>query len=394
MDKKRIGFIGFGHRLGDLWNLFNRQARDFDPVAIYDLRSKEELRQHLIDHNIDPDKMTYYASADEMLEKADLDGVIIASHCNSHTDYAIKVINKNIPLYLEKPVCVNYEQFNRLREAGKGKEDNVIVSFPLRVTPLVTQTKEIIAQGKIGVPNFCESWNYPSYGDVYYREWYRQENIIHGLWLQKATHDFDYVNHILGYEPKMICAMNQKQVFKGDMPENLYCVDCDKFEECPQAPYKRYIERNELERIPARGDRETFPFKCQFAKDTGNEDGGCSIIRYDTGMIASYSQCFFARNQAGSRGCRIVGYDGTVEFDWKDEKVVYYSHRRPIVETIDCKSGAGHGGGDDMLVDSFIHMVRGNGKPVANLTDGLKSVYMCLKAIDSCKNNQFMEIDF
>lgn len=392
--KKRIGLIGFGGRLGGLWPLVHRQARDFEAVALCDVRPKEALRKSLEEKFIDPDKLTYYTDVDEMLDKEDLDGVMIATNCNTHTKFAIKVLNKNLPLFLEKPVCVNYEELEALRAAGKGKEDSVVVSFPLRVTPLAYQTKDIIAQGKIGEPNFCEAWNYPNYGDVYYREWYRDASIMHGLWLQKATHDFDYMTDILGLEPKMICAMTQKQVFKGDMPENLYCVDCDKFEECPQAPYKRYIERNELDMVPARGDREAFPYMCQFAKDTDNEDAGIAIIRYETGMIASYNQCFFARNAAGSRGCRIVGYDGTVEFDWRDEKVIFYSHRKPIVETIDCKSNTNHGGGDDMLIDSFVHLVRGQGKPVANLTDGLRSAYMCLKAKDSCNTNQFMELNF
>ena len=393
MTKKRIGIIGFGGRMGSLWFLIERQARDFECVAVVDTR-KEGCIPLMKIKKIDTDKVTFYDTVDEMLEKADLDAVMIASHCNSHTDYAIKVLNKNLPLYLEKPVAVSYEELERLKAAGKGKENSVVVSFPLRVTPVVRVMKEKIAEGKIGEPNFMEAWNYPNYGDVYYRDWYRDENVIHGLWLQKATHDFDYMTDILGIKPTMICAMNQKQVFKGDMPENLYCVDCDKFETCPQAPYQRYIARQELERVPAIGDREEFPFRCQFAKDTGNEDAGSAIIRYETGMIASYSQCFFARNQAGCRGCRVVGYDGTIEFDGKDEKLKYYSHRRPIVETVETQGGASHGGGDDILIDSFIHVVRGTGKSVANLTDGLRSVYMCLKAKDSCKENQFKALDF
>ncbi|MBQ0106188.1 MAG: Gfo/Idh/MocA family oxidoreductase [Armatimonadetes bacterium] len=393
MEKKRIGIIGFGGRMGGLWCLLAKQAPDFECVAVVDVKG-EAVFKHMKECGIDTDKVTLYANVDELLDKEDLDGIFIASHCNSHTDYAVKVLNKNIPLYLEKPVAVSFEELKRLREAGKGKEDNVVVSFPLRVTNVVKLMKQKIAEGKIGEPNFMNAWNYPNYGDVYYRDWYRDENIIHGLWLQKATHDFDYMTHILGYEPKMICAMNQKQIFKGDMPENLYCVDCDKFETCMQGPYRRYIEKHELDKIPARGDREAFPFKCQFAKDTGNEDAGSAILKYDTGMIASYSQCFFARNLAGCRGCRVVGYEGTMEFDWKDSVLKFYSHSNPYVETTNTEGYGSHGGGDDFLIDSFVHLVRGQKKTISNLTDGLRSVYMCLKAKESCRTNHFMELNF
>ncbi len=393
MERKRIGIIGFGARMSGLWSLVLKQAPDFDFVALVDPRP-ESAKGCLEHFGYNFDDVTLYNDVDEMLDKADLDGVFIASNCNTHTQYAVKVLNKGLPLYLEKPVATNYDDLYKLQEAGRGKEDKVVISFPLRVTPVARVMKEKIAQGAIGEPNFLEAWCYPNYGDVYYRDWYRDENIIQGLWLQKATHDFDYITNILGQEPVMLAAMNQKQVFKGDMPENLYCVDCDKFETCPQGPYHMYLYRHEIDKIPARGDRKAFPYRCQFAKDTGNEDAGSAIIRYSSGMIASYDQCFFARNAAGCRGCKVVGYDGTIEFDWRDEKVKFYSHRSPLVETVDTTSTASHGGGDDILIDSFIHVVRGTGKSVATLTDGLRSVYMCLKAKDSCRENKFMELNF
>ena len=46
---------------------------------------------------------------------------------------------------------------------------------------------------------------------------------------------------------------------------------------------------------------------CCYAVDTGNEDSGSALIRYETGMHVSYSR-IFARHKAGARGARLFGY--------------------------------------------------------------------------------------
>jgi len=391
---KRIGFIGFGLRISGIWDIVKRQAPDFQIVAICDPK-KEKLIPSLKERNEDVDNIVFYDDAEEMLQKANLDGILIGTRCSMHTKYAKLVLKYNIPLFLEKPISTNYEDYLSLKEAGKGKEDNVVVSFPLRMTPLVQATRQIIEAGTIGTPEHLYAWNNPNYADCYYQDWYRDENETQGLWLQKATHDFDYINYILGYEPKMICAMMSKQIFKGNKPAGLKCVDCDEFDTCPQGPKQKYLVANEIKSIPKRGDFEAFPKYCCFAVDTGNEDSGSALIKYNTGMHASYTQCFFARKDAGNRGCRVTGYDGAIEFDWYTDEVKIYHHRKPKVEVIKSdSSAASHGGGDDILAASFIDIVCGTGKSCSTLKDGLLSVLMCLKAKESCLTNTFQEINF
>ncbi|MEK0313207.1 Gfo/Idh/MocA family oxidoreductase [Cohnella sp. 56] len=63
------------------------------------------------------------------------------------------------------------------------------------------------------------------YGSVYFHNWYRDERETGGVFLQKATHDFDCINHLIGLKPVSVCAVKSKQIFKGDKPEGLYCKD-------------------------------------------------------------------------------------------------------------------------------------------------------------------------
>src|SRR5918993_5896717 len=82
------------------------------------------------------DETQLYPSADAMLEDpADYDGVVIGTRCHLHTRMAIKVASVGLPLFLEKPVAISLEELGALREAFRGREDEVVVSFPLRHTP-------------------------------------------------------------------------------------------------------------------------------------------------------------------------------------------------------------------------------------------------------------------
>ena len=76
----------------------------------------------------------------------------------------------------------------------------------------------------------------PFYGSGYYHGWMRDESQTGGLWLQKTTHDFDYINSLVRQRPVRITAMESKTVFRGDMPAGLHCVDCPRQEECPESP--------------------------------------------------------------------------------------------------------------------------------------------------------------
>lgn len=391
---KKIGIIGLGGRISGVWNLVKRQAPDFIISAVCDVKPEEVIREQLKSLGEQESNTVIYRDAEDMLKNAGLDGVLIGTRCSLHSKYAQLVLKYSIPLYLEKPIATNLADLIALRDAGVGHEDRVVVSFPLRMTPLVQRAKEIIDAGIVGVPQHLYAWNNPNYADVYYQDWYRDENETQGLWLQKATHDLDYINYLLGMKPVLLCAMTAKRVFKGDKPKGLRCVDCNDWDTCKQGPKHKFLYAGELAEMPKKGEFEKFPKYCSFAEDTGNEDSGTAIIEYETGMHASYTQCFFARKEAGNRGCRIIGYDGTLEFDWAKEELKLYYHHKPQVDTIKINADpATHGGGDDILAGSFIDVVNG-GKSCSDLSAGILSVLMCLCAKKSSINKSFEKIEF
>lgn len=383
----RLGVIGIGGRAQGMLKMIEKVGHKIEIAAITDVKSPDELREMMARHEWEHSNTTFYTDADEMLDNQKLDGVMIGTRCSLHARMAMKVLQRDLPLFLEKPIATNMNDLLALRKAAATTKSDVVVSFPLRVTQHCQVAKQIIDSGKIGTVEHVQAWNDVPYGECYYMDWYRDENETQGLWLQKATHDFDYITYLLGYDPVRICAMKSKQVMKGDKPAGLKCTDCDEWDQCLESPYHRYMSSGIGDRVRPNEKQ------CCFAVDTGNEDSGSALVMYDTGMHVSYSQNFFARKGAGRRGARLYGYKGTVEFDWGTHEVKVYLHQAACVETYKLNPGAGsHCGGDPVLADNFVRIIRGEQKSVSPLSAGLLSVLMCLKAKESCLTNTFQEI--
>lgn len=399
-----LGVIGYGVRVDMLMdNLFSlgkevriKAVADFNPRRVRDLMTKDEsdaerydMELDKIDANLrqcrmDPDQITFYHDADEMLDHEKLDGVILGTNCNTHAVLAKKVLDRNLPLFLEKPVGVCQEDLDLLKACDKKPHAPVVVSFPLRVTNLVQEVKKIIDAGTIGKVDHVQAFNDVGYGFVYYHDWYRDESVSHGLFLQKATHDVDVINYLTGETPAAVCAMKSKQIFKGDMPEGLRCSRCEKQYDCMESSYNIIQVRNDTPRSDW----------CCYAKDTGNEDSGTLIVRYESGMHAMYSQNFFARKGAARRGARLYGYKGTVEFDFITQKISVYDHMSDKVTHISVPIPAkGHGGGDTALMKNFVELCEGKTKvSVAPLSEGIKSAQICLAAKNSSEQDVFEKI--
>ena len=383
----RLGVIGFGSRIQGILAIIEKFNAGAVVTAITDVRNNE-IKKVLAEKGKNPAEINFYTDPDEMLRKEKFDGVLIGTRCSLHARMALKVFATGLPLYLEKPIATNMEDWLALREASKTTQSRVVVSFPLRVTPLVQAAREMIDCGKIGAVQHVQAVNNPTYADVYFMHWYRDEEETGGLFLQKATHDFDYINYLLGRRPVRIAAMKSKQVYKGAEPAGKQCDICEKQEECPESPFCKFYTRALTDGV-IKSD-----LMCGFAVDTGNEDSSSALIEYEDGMHAVYTQNFFSRKAAGTRGARLIGYKGTITFDWYTDELKVFMHHTPRTETHNFSSASmSHGGGDVVLAHNFLKVIKGEAESVSPLSAGLLSVLMCLKAKESAETSTFREIE-
>ncbi len=404
MERIRIGIIGYGVRMDMLMDeLYGLPIKaevtavaDKNPERVRELMLKngsaEQQHQMEIDKidgllrkcPMDPQKIHFYDTAEEMLDQEELDGVMVGTNCDTHARFAKLVLDRNLPLFLEKPVGVCREDIEVLKECDGRLHAPVVVSFPLRVTRLIREAKKIIDAGIIGKVEHVQAYNDVGYGYVYFHDWYRDESVAHGLYLQKAIHDIDVINYLCGETPVSVCAMKSKQIFKGDMPAGLRCSACDKTEECMESTYNITHTRNDTPRSDY----------CCYAKDTGNEDSGSMIVRYASGMHAIYSQNFFARKKAARRGARLYGYKGTLEYDFIKDEIRIYDHMSDKVTDIHMDTPpAGHGGGDEVLIQNFLNLIRGKEvESVAPLCAGIVSAQTCLAAKEASEQLEYKKL--
>lgn len=379
---KNIGIIGYGLRSETIIKTFHSLEVDIAVVAVADPRWTQIAPTVQNDSYFANTR--WYEQADELIADANLDGVMIGTRCSLHTPYACQVLAAGLPLFLEKPVCIDRVQYEQLRTAAAGKEKSVVVSFPLRLSPIVAAIKRITDSGMLGRLTMIQAVNNVPYGSVYYHSWYRDAAETGGLFLQKATHDIDYVCSLIDERPVSVCAKTAKLHFKGDRPSGLHCPDCSDFHSCPESSYVvQYILKE-----PVQGDA------CCFGVDCGNEDCASAIFSTESGMLISYSQNFVVKKSAGRRGARLIGTKGSAEFDFYTGEIRVDHYLSPQIEIHQFSHPAGlHFGGDEALVLDFLRILDGETSR-SDLSAGLVSAASCLAARQSAEEGRFITIEY
>lgn len=380
---KKIGFIGYGLRSETMMRAFRGIAAPIEVAAIADpawQTIQPKLQQDpLFSHT------RFYADAEEMLAQEKLDGIFIGTRCNLHSELAAPVIRQGIPVFLEKPICISPDQYKLLLDTPKQMWDRVTVSFPLRYTIIVQQMKHLVESGVLGNIVTVQAINNVPYGNVYYHSWYRDSSLTGGLFLQKATHDLDYICYVLGKHPTSVTAVTSKMYFRGDKPAGSRCEDCADAHTCKESSFyvKHYLKE------------EPSGEFCCFAQDTGNEDVGAALFTCPDGTIISYHQTFLVKNQAGRRGARFIGTKASAEFDFytAELRVDYYDGKHTAVHKFTYPEGLAHFGGDEELAKAFLSVMEGNPSG-SDLAQGMYSAAACLAAKASAESHQPVAIDY
>lgn len=384
---KRIGVVGYGMRIRLMLETIARFGTDVTLVAVVD-PAETSLRERFPEELAGVD---FYSDVDSMLDVANLDGVMIGTSCVFHTPYAVKVLERHLPLFLEKPVAIDEEQLAELHNAALTSHSPTVVSFPLRLSKLCLLVKDIVQSGTVGAIEHVQAINnVPFYGSNYFHGWMRDDSLTGGLWLQKATHDLDYLTFLLGKLPARIVAVESKTVFTGEMPSGLYCLDCSLRETCPESQYNLFAMQGMLDDMRNAKDFWDGRWQCSFAVDTGNHDAATAILQYEDGSHLSYSQVFYTRRQAARRGATLTGYRGTISFDWYSGEIVVTYHHTARVDRITVDAGSGHFGGDEALAQDFLAILYGSGRSRSAIQDGVLSAQLCLMAKQSCQTNAFV----
>ena len=384
----RLGVIGCGSRIsGMISGPFREVEPDIRVVGVVD-PDEENARSRLAE--CDRKDVVFYPDPAAMIKGAKLDALAIGTRCNLHAPYAVDVAKYDIPLFLEKPVATSMDQALALEQAFEDSKCEVIVSFPLRVSPLCLLAREFIEQGAVGSPEHILGVNYVPYATCYWEFGYRDYEVTQGLFLQKATHDFDYMSFLMDASIVRVAATYTRgRIFGGNKPAGLMCSKCDEADTCLESPENR--KRNGSGGVIA-------DHLCVFGSDCGspetgiNEDSSSAIFEFASGVHGAYTQVFCTRRDAATRGATVSGYHGTVNFDWYTNELKRVRHHAPFSDKVTAGGGASHFGGDSELSHDFVGVIRGKSKSRTPIWAGIQSVYTCLAAKESAETGKFIAV--
>ena len=170
-----------------------------------------------------------YTDYAEMLAKEELDSVHICTPHYLHAPMTIAALEKNINVFLEKPMCISVDDITRMIEAEKKSDARVCVCFQNRFTSAVMKAKELAdLDGGARSAHFSLFWqrNEKYYTESGWRGSYKTEG--GGVMINQAIHSLDLLTLFLG-EPESITATTANHHLNGIIEVEDSCEGLLKF---------------------------------------------------------------------------------------------------------------------------------------------------------------------
>jgi predicted dehydrogenase len=145
----------------------------------------------------------WYSSATDLINDPEVDAVYIATPPDSHTAYAIEVMLAGKPVYIEKPMAVNYAECQDMLEVSEDTGIPIWVAYYRRALPAFLKAKELIDTGSIGKPLLVNINLYKQAEERTQKpeemHWHVNPKIAGaGYFFDLASHQFDYLDFVLG----------------------------------------------------------------------------------------------------------------------------------------------------------------------------------------------------
>jgi predicted dehydrogenase len=163
----------------------------------------------------------FYSSASDLINDKDINAVYVATPPGSHAEYAIASIKAGKPVYIEKPMAVNYAECVKINRASDRYKVPVFVAYYRRALPGFMMVKEFIEKGSIGKVRFVQIqlFKAPSQeektGNLSWRV--NPEISGGGHFFDLASHQLDYLDYLFGpIEKVKSIVLNQAGLYKAE----------------------------------------------------------------------------------------------------------------------------------------------------------------------------------
>jgi predicted dehydrogenase len=279
-----------------------------------------------------------YTDYRELLEKAPVDAVVIATPNYTHYEVLQAVFSTRKHVLIEKPLCTQVEDCRRVVEAAARHPGLVWVGLEYRYVRPVARLIEEVHGGAVGLLRMLaiREHRYPFLPKV--EDWNRFNRYTGGTLVEKCCHFFDLMNLVVRQRPVRVyasggCDVNhQGERYDGEKPDIL--------------------------------------------------DNAYAVVDFDGGVRSLLDLCMFAENSTNEMEVAATGDRGKVEAFVTENKLVLTRRDRdePAIVTFRrdprLERAGGHHGSTFFEHLAFRDAVRSGGKPVVSVEDGALAVAM------------------
>jgi predicted dehydrogenase len=266
------------------------------------------------------------------------DCVIICTPPPLHIPLAMKAVEYNAHVFVEKPLSHTLENVDNFLTKAKKKKRVVFIGYNLRFHKGICLMKKLLEEGAIGkiLSVHAESGQYlPDWrpSQDYTNNYTANKNMGGGI-IHDGSHDIDYVRWFCGEIKEIFC-----------FADTLSALDVDV------------------------------------------EDTAEILLKTNHNVIAQIHLDFIQR--AYSRTCKIIGSEGTLIWDYPENFVKLYCAKTKQWKTYPIKAGT-----NDMYIDEmkhFLNCIDGKERP---LIDGIEAKHVLEIALAAKKSAQIGKVIF
>jgi myo-inositol 2-dehydrogenase/D-chiro-inositol 1-dehydrogenase len=277
-----------------------------------------------------------YEDPRELLAKAPVDAVVIASPNYTHFDVLQAVFETRKHVLIEKPLCTTVEDCFRVVDAAAKHPGVVWVGMEYRFMRPVWRLVEEVRAGTIGRPWMVaiREHRFPFLKKV--GDWNRFSRNTGGTLVEKCCHFFDLMNLLTGQPPLLVYASGGVDVnhleerYHGETPDIL--------------------------------------------------DNAYAVVDYTGGARALLDLCMFAENSTNEMEIAVTGDRGKAEAFIPAHTLVLTRRDRDEPATVRfkldprAKEAGAHHGSTFLEHLAFLSAIRSGGAPIVSVEDGALAV--------------------
>ena len=142
---------------------------------------------------------------DDVLERTDVDGVVIAAPAAMHFELARRSLEAGKHAFVEKPLALDVGEAEKLCELAESRGRVLMVGHLLQYHPVFLRLKELVLAGELGRMQYLYS-NRLNLGRIR-----REEDILWSF----APHDISMILGLVGSEPDGVWAVGSKYLHQS-----------------------------------------------------------------------------------------------------------------------------------------------------------------------------------